>query len=138
MDGTFLALAGLSTFLFALWGIFGKLGTERIGLQIILWAQITTLGTYMVYLFLNKELWPIKTNPWGIFWGLASGLTVAFAVITYYFLLSKHPASLVAAATSLYPAVTLVIALIFLKEQISLTQIAGIILAVFAIFLISR
>lgn len=138
MKADVLILALTTTFMFALWGIFGKVATARIGLQVVLWAQLTSFVGYLIYLHATKSLWPIKIDQTGIIFGILSGFTVAFAVITYYILLSKQPAGIVAALTSLYPAITLVIGLIFLKDRVSLVQISGIVLAIFAMFLISR
>jgi len=44
----------------------------------------------------------------------------------------------VATLTALYPAITILLAVIFLKESVTLTQIAGIGLAIVSVILLSR
>ena len=51
--------------------------------------------------------------------------------------LEKEKASVVAPATALFPMVTVVLALLFLKERLGRTQIAGLALAFGAIYLLS-
>jgi uncharacterized membrane protein len=133
-----LILAFVTTFMFALWGIFGKIATAKIGLQVVLWAQITSFTIYIVYLTITKQIWPIKIDQVGILFGFLSGITVAGAVVMYYMLLDRQPAGIVAALTSLYPAITLALGYFFLKEQVSPVQLLGIGLALVAMFLISR
>lgn len=45
--------------------------------------------------------------------------------------------SIIAPITALYPAVTIALAMIFLKERLNFVQVTGILLALISIFLIS-
>ncbi len=59
-------------------------------------------------------------------------------MISYFFLLNRFPASVAIPLSALYPAITVIFALIFLKETLSLTQVLGIFFALLAVFLLSR
>ena len=51
--------------------------------------------------------------------------------------LSKEPASIVIPATSIFPIVTVVLAVLFLKEKITMVQGAGMLLCVAGVYLVT-
>ncbi|RMG39758.1 MAG: hypothetical protein D6719_12575 [Candidatus Dadabacteria bacterium] len=69
-----------------------------------------------------------------------AALTGAAAIIGAFFYLmaaERERISLVVAVTSLYPLITILLAVIFLQEQLALRHIAGVVCAVTAIVLLS-
>ena len=58
-------------------------------------------------------------------------------LLCFMYAIREGKICIVAPLTALYPVVTLVLAMIFLKERINLVQLAGIILALVSVVLIS-
>ena len=87
------------------------------------------------YLIYSKT--QLDTNTTGMSIAIFSGLISTMGVILFYFTLSKTKASILVPLTALYPVVTIVLSLIFLKEKITLVQGAGIVLAIVASVLLS-
>ena len=87
---------------------------------------------------MSGQLAPINLHASGITFGLLAGLAGCVGTILFYQLLVREPASLVVPLTSLYPAVTVVLAAAFLHEELAATRIVGIVFALTAVFLLSR
>ena len=126
--------------LLLVWGLYGvaaKIAVREVGLQVLIWSQVASLTLFPLYFFLFKEMLPIKFDGAGIAWALgAGGLGVSGGVILYL-LLRDAPASVVIPISALYPVVTAIVAYFFLQEAITPTRLAGIALAVVAIWLLS-
>jgi transporter family protein len=121
-----------------LWGFFGKLATERIGTQTLIWSTIISLVFFIGYLLTSKEIPPFKTPVNGIVFALLTGISISIGSIAYYILLKKEPAGEVVTITALYPIVTILLSVLFLKEKVTITQTAGFILALISIYLINK
>jgi len=70
-------------------------------------------------------------------YGIAAGVLGALATAAFFFAAGKGDLSLVAVLTSLYPAVTIVLARLFLAEHWSRAQALGLLAAAAAVVLIS-
>jgi len=105
----------------AAWGLFGLFGKLAV-----------------VYMVASGQLVPINLHASGITFGLLAGLGGCVGTILFYQLLAREPASLVVPMTSLYPAVTVVLSVAFLHEELAATRIVGIIFALAAVFLLTR
>ncbi len=74
----------------------------------------------------------------GIFWAFLTGILGGVGNIAFFQALVKGgAASVVAPVTALFPMVTVVLALIFLRERLGRVQWAGLLLAFIAIYLLS-
>lgn len=124
-------------FFWGLWGFFNKIAVERIGFQTGLISSLTIFVTLFIYLFFTKQLVPLKYDVNGIIFAIFVGLCAAGASILLYILLGKHPAGLVIAITGIYPVVTLILSMIFLKETLTFIQSLGFILALAALVLLN-
>jgi transporter family protein len=131
-----LFLVILTILFWGLWGFFGKIATGRIGLQVLLWSELTLFPSLILYLIFTKQLLPLKFDHLGITMALSTGLAVGLGSIFYYLLLSSQPASIAVTLTALYPAVTIILALFFLKETFTLSHTVGVLLALIAIYLL--
>jgi len=126
---------------FASWGLgsfIAKLATNRIGEKSVFWDLIGYFPAVIIYsliVFKTKSLF--SANKTGVFLAILSGAVGSFGLIGFYILLTKKDASSVVPLTALYPALTAILAFIFLKESLTLTKIVGIILAMIAIYLLS-
>lgn len=127
-----------------LWGFWGY--TSKLAANEVEWKYsiiFFTLGVALSTLILNIAL--IKNSFMsltilnkGSFYALISGVTCLLGVAAVYIALEKGKASLVIPFTALYPLITILLSVILLKEKIGLTQGFGIILAIIAIFLMSK
>ena len=74
----------------------------------------------------------------GVSWAFLTGILGGVGNIAFFQALVKGgKASVVAPVTALFPMVTVLLALVFLKERLSRTQWAGLALAFVAIYLLS-
>jgi len=133
------ALGASTIAAWGLFGLFGKLALERIDQQVIIWGSLVVCPTvFLVYMVSSGQLLPISWHASGITFALLAGLAGCSGTILFYQLLAREPASLVVPMTSLYPALTVVLAAVFLHEGLAATRIVGIIFALTAVFLLSR
>lgn len=121
-----------------MYGIFAKLGTARIGLQAILWYQVASFVAVLAFLLVMGSLTPIQLDGRGVLFGLATGLSNFVAVVSLFTLLQRgFPVNIVYPLTALYPLVTVLVAVFFLGEPMTVLRGAGVILAIVAIALLS-
>jgi len=126
---------------FLSWGLgsfIAKLATNRIGEKSVFWDIIGYFPAVIIYsliVFKAKSLF--SSDKIGIILAILSGMIGSFGLIGFYFLLTKKEASSIVPLTTLYPALTVILAFIFLRESLTLAKITGIILAMMAIYLLS-
>ena len=121
-----------------MYGIFAKLGTARIGLQAILWYQIAMSLAVVVFLTVMRNFIPLNLDSRGVLFGVATGLSNFVAVVSLFTLLQRNfPVNIVYPLTALYPLVTVLVAVLFLGEPITIVKGIGAVLAVVAIALLS-
>jgi transporter family protein len=133
------ALAASTIAAWGLFGLFGKLSVERIDQQVIIWGSLMAYPiVFLIYMMASGQLLPVDWNASGITFGLLAGAAGSIGTALFYQLLAREPASLAVPMTSLYPAVTVALSVLFLNEAMSPTRIVGIVLALSAVFLLSR
>lgn len=124
--------------LWGAYGIAGKFAVREIGLQVLLWSPVVWVMMLPACFLIFKELWPPKfDNIPGVGWAIGAGLLGVSGTIVFYWLLRDAPASVVIPISALYPVVTVVLAFFILHEELTLVRVAGIALAVVAIWLLS-
>ncbi|WP_456432147.1 EamA family transporter [Thermosulfuriphilus sp.] len=120
----------LTLFLWGVWGFFYKLAVGNLHHGAVLF--LSSLGGLLVagVLFVSAGL---KISSWGAM-PLAFGAGVLGNLGTFFFIkaLQGNKASLVVPLSALYPLVTVVLAVIFLGEELRLRHWLGIFLAVLA------
>jgi transporter family protein len=126
------ALAALV--LWGVWGLFPKLATNYLSpASVFVFSGIGNVLVLIVVLaFLNFRP---DLHPKGIGLALVAGVLGTLATIPFLYAISKGKASVVVPLASLYPVVTIVLALLILKEPMTLKQVAGIVLALIALLL---
>lgn len=120
-----------------LWGFFSKLAVEKIGFQAGIFYSVTLFSFIAGYLLVTHQLLPLKFDSNGILFAILAGVAGGTASILLYMLLGKNPAGLVIAITALYPIVTLILSMVFLKETLTLPQTVGFALALVALILMN-
>lgn len=126
--------------LLLLWGTYGvaaKIAVREIGLQVLIWSQVASLILMPTYFLLFKEMLPLKLDGAGIGWAFGAGFLGVAGGVVLYLLLRDAPANVVIPISALYPVVTVILGVLFLQEELSLMRLAGIALAVIAIWLLS-
>lgn len=127
-------------FILTLWGawpLLAKVSVGRLGMPALFWSQASGLALVALYLLWTRQPW-VARDPVGFAASVLSGVTVAAGSLLFYHLLRKHPAAVIVFLTGLYPVVSLLLAWLLLHERISGLQMAGILLAIAALVLLTR
>ena len=121
-----------------IWGVWGFLG--KIVLNTLDWRVVYVMGgigqlvVYLTFFCIER---PVLTFGNGFYYTLIFGALGVLANIPFYQALSLGKASTVVPLTNLFPVVTVLLAVVVLKEQVTLTQGIGVVFAVIAVILIS-
>jgi uncharacterized membrane protein len=128
-------------FCLACWGpyaLLSKLGSNEIsayGMQFLF-----TMGSIPVVLVvLARNRFKLEKNRKGIIYGLLAGVLSAAGSIGFFAAFrSGGNASVITTATGMYPVVTVLVALLFLHERLTWTQVVGLGFATVAFFIFSH
>jgi transporter family protein len=123
--------------LWGVWGFLGKVAAQNLPAQVV--YLLTISGHLVVVAFILEEgLSPVSWQPLGVGAALGSGIAMAVALLFFLKALARGPALVVVPLTALYPAVTVVLSWIFLREALNLRHLAGLALALAAVWLLSK
>lgn len=115
-------------------GVTGKLALRGLGWQeLIIWTAIAYSACAVVFLALGTGV-KLEVNTW---WALASALIVPAALILLYVALGNGEASKIIPISAAYPAVTLVLAGLFLGEAVTLVKLGGLGLVLIGVVLLT-
>lgn len=104
-------------------GVTGKLALRTLSwYDLILWTGIGYVLAAGTLLALGRTELRIVT---GTGWAIASGAAAITSLIALYLALGTGDAGKVSAISAAYPAVTLLLAAIFLSEPLTLGRVAG-------------
>ncbi|MDM9380586.1 EamA family transporter [Chlorogloeopsis sp. ULAP01] len=124
----------VSLFLYGCWGFFSKLATNYINPKsALIYDILGAIFVGLVFITVNNLEW--RGDIRGVFYAVITGVTGTLATLFYLVAVSKGSSSIVLPLTSLYPAITVILAFFILKEPMTLRHGIGIILAIFAIIL---
>jgi drug/metabolite transporter (DMT)-like permease len=133
-----LVYALVTTVFWGVWGAFIEI-PEKSGfpatLGYVVWA--ITMIPCAVYA-LHKINWRPEHDKRSVFLGSTAGLLGAGGQLLLFQALRQGPAYIVFPVISLYPVLTIVMSLIFLKERTHKRQWTGIVLALVAMFFLSN
>jgi transporter family protein len=121
------------------WGIFGflaKLGSNQVAprqMQILFTGGMLPLAAAA---FLSGRR-RVDTDRTGVFYGILNGVLAGLGGLAYFAAMEKGKASLVGPVTSLFPLLTVVLAVLILHERMNRIQIAGIVLGMISIVILS-
>ena len=126
----------LAVFCWGLWALLGKI----IGgaLSPALTQALSTIGLIPIILVLglSRKVNRSAHTRRGALLALSAGTLTCLGNIAYYGVLSRGAkAATVVPLTSLYPVVTVLLAVMVLKERLNVIQISGIVLSLIAIYL---
>ena len=121
------------------WGVFSKLAIERIDQQVMVWSSLIVVpAIILIYLVASGELTPLTMHAPGITFAALGGVGAALGTVCFYLLLARERASVAVSMTSLYPALTVILSVLFLKEHLNGVHVLGIFFALAAVVLLSR
>ncbi|MEO5600925.1 MAG: DMT family transporter [Cyclobacteriaceae bacterium] len=126
----------LAALCWGIWGVMAKIISEDISpyMNHILF----TIGMLLTIPFVLKNAQQKPLNRKGIFWGVIAGfLAVAGNIAIYRAFATGGLAAIVIPVSNLYPVVTIAIAIIVLKEKLHWLNGVGVLLAIFAIVILS-
>jgi len=123
-----------------LWGVWGALIEipEKAGFPATLGYSVWALTLIPVAIIALKRIsWKLDHDKQSIFLGMAAGLMGCGGQLILFQALRMGPAYIVFPIISLYPVVTIVLSVIFLKEKASRRGWFGIIMALIAIVMLA-
>jgi transporter family protein len=122
---------------FGLWAFLPKIAVRYISPKSAVIYEV--LGVFAAgcgfFLAVGRN---IDTDVRGILPAMLTGVLGTVGFLCFLYALTAGSVSVVATLTALYPAVTILLAVIFLKESITLRQVAGMGLAIVSVILLSR
>lgn len=122
------------------WGAFGFLG--KVGADRIAPPQMQfffTIGTLPVaYLCARRLRFKIVGNKTGVAYALIMGIIAAIGTLAFFGAMKSGRASVIAPVTSLYPALTVILAVFLLRERLNKLQIVGLGIALVSIVILSQ
>jgi transporter family protein len=123
--------------LWGVWGFLGKVASQHLPSQVV---YLLTISGHLAVAgcILAGGLGPVAWNPLGVGAALAAGIAMAVALLFFFEALAGGPAMVVVPLTALYPAVTVVLSRMFLQEALTLRHLAGLALALAAVWLLSK
>lgn len=120
--------------LYGLWAFFLKIAAGKLHpFQISLISSCVAIVILPLYVWVlsNKVQQPF--NAAGIFWTVAASLSSITAALIYMYIIRTGEVSIFSALISTSPVVTVLLAAIFLGEQITGAKIIGVLLIVFGV-----
>ena len=128
----------LAVFCWGIWAVLGKLIGESLSPAMM--QAFSTLGLLPVILALglSRRLRAAGGRHRGALFALCAGGLTCLGNVAYYGILSRGAkAAVVVPLTALYPVVTILLAVLLLKERLNMIQSAGILLSLCAIYLLN-
>jgi transporter family protein len=133
---TWLVFTLAAMLLWGTWCLLAKLALNYVGWkQLLITQAIATFAVYVIIYIVYKPT--VDFRQAGFQLALLAGVLQGIGGVLFYIALSQGKASVIVPLSALYPLVTIVLAFVVLKEQITLLQGAGIVFALVSIFLIS-
>lgn len=135
-ERSWLVYALLAALCWGVWGILAKFISSNISPYVN--HLLFTIGMLFTLPFVMKKCNRKEVNKKGIVWGLVAGLLAVIGnVAVYQSFNSGGLAAVVIPVTNLYPLVTIIIALLVLKEKMHWLNGFGILIVVPAIIMLS-
>lgn len=139
MDRTSLGILATT---FVAWGIGSfveKLAADRLGVQSVFWHALAYAPAVIIYsLVVFKFGNLMRSTASGASLALLGGALSSFGIVGTYLLLTRTEASRTIPLTALYPALTSVLAILFLHESKDPGKLLGIALSLVSIYLLTR
>lgn len=122
--------------LWGFWGFFPKIATKTVD------ARSATVYSLLGGLIIGiLVLWSLgfkpQYTPSGFAFAFLTGFTGSLGSYFFFKAVSRGPVASIICLTALYPVISLILALIFLKEPVTVKQWSGVALAIVSMALVS-
>ncbi|MFL6352291.1 MAG: EamA family transporter [Bryobacteraceae bacterium] len=138
LSSSWMLLSIATVFRWGSWGLESKIVVDRISpwMNQVLFSigLLPPLGWVLFWKNLRQTTGETKK---GAAYGLLTGIFGGLGNVTFYLALSRGKASIVVPLVGLAPLVTVVLALLILKESINRAQALGVVLALLSIYFLS-
>ncbi|MDK2790501.1 MAG: bacterial/archaeal transporter family protein [Methanothermococcus sp.] len=123
-------------FLYGVGTFFAKIVSDKD--PFLQWIIVNIVGIILCVYIVVKEPERLQLLHGKILvYGVISALMVVIGSLLLYYGLHKGKASVIVPLSSIGPAITAILAIVFLKEQLSYSQMFGIVLIVSGVILLS-
>ena len=119
-----------------LWGFLSKVGSAAaspLQMQILFTLGMLPVAVGMLFGMRGK----VDRDRIGVSYGLLCGIVTGLGTLGYFAALRVQDASVVTPITGVFPALTVVLAFIVLRERLNKVQIGGMLLALASIVILS-
>lgn len=117
------------------WGFFAKLGLQKVSWQVFLFISYIISLIIITPFVVNKIELRYDVSTWIFI--ILSSVAVTLGSLFFYRLLETEKLGIAVPLTALYPAVAIILGVLFLNETLNLKQIIGVIFALISILLLS-
>lgn len=129
--------AVLTVVTWGLWGLCSKIAANYAKpRQALLFQTVGIIVFAVVVLILEK--FKIEWNALGFGWAAVGGFLAFVGFLTFFAALDQGKASTVVTLSALYPLVTILLSITFLREKLTTRQGIGIVVALIASMLLSE
>lgn len=133
-----LVYAMMTAFLWGLWGFFGKLAARSLKTpDLLLAAAMGEFLLVVIYLAPISKEFHFQWTSIDFVYAFLSGLVMMAGILLFYKALAIGNVTPIVLITASYPLVTVFLAILLLKEPVSLQKLVGAFMAVAGICLIS-
>ncbi len=132
-----LLLTMMTTLLWGVWGFEAKLVVDRatpFAAQVMFTAGMLMLGAAVLF---SRDRYRGVNRARGVFYAVLTGILGGVGNVFFLIALQNGKASIIVPLTSLAPVVTVLVGVTVMREKVSRYQVAGLGLALVAIFLLS-
>ena len=126
----------LALFIYGFWGFFPKLAVNYIDPQSALIYEVAGAMLVGLVALVMMGFQP-EYHPKGALFAALTGVAGMVGTLCFFAAASRGKISVVVSMTALYPLISIILAVLILKEPITLKQISGMACALLAIFLLS-
>ncbi len=134
--GNWLLPALLALVIYGFWGFFPKIAVNYISPQSALVYEVAgAMLVGLVVLFLI-DFTP-ESHPKGILFAMLTGIAGMTGTLFFFAAAQKGKISVVVSLTAIYPLITVLLAILFLKEPLTIKQLCGMAMAIGAILLLA-
>lgn len=133
-------LAIIAVIAWGSWGILDKKASESLSVSEMWLYKIIidiVILPFIIYYTFSKKGSGLSDNKNAIILCIVSSFVCIVAELAFITLLKYNPAGWTVSITSVYPIVTVILGMIFLKETLSLTQVIGSLIICVGLYLIN-
>jgi len=127
----------MATVLWGAWAVLVKMSSTRLGHwpSVLVYTVFSVITVVVLFFSFGQSIRQFETT--GAVMAAAAGILGGLALVFFQKAVSCGPVSTVTAISALYPVIAIIFGVVFLKENLSAVNAAGIILALVAGVLIS-